>query len=83
MKCENFDDTLDSNCQFEDDNYNYSSDYIESICLSCGKTDRIPDFIYGECSKKKYHLKLNKKVATLKCGYCEKETVVSSSSLKN
>lgn len=83
MKCKKIDDILDSNFQFKDNNYDYSSDYVNSICLNCGKTDKIPDFIYGECSKKKYHLKLNKKVPTLQCGYCEKETVVPSSFLKN
>lgn len=85
MKCEKINDNLVSDYQFEfeDDNCDYSSDYIDSICLNCGETDRIPDFVYGECSKKKYHLKLNKKVPTLICGFCEKETVVSSSFLKN
>ena len=83
MKCKKIDDILDSNFQFKDNNYDYSSDYVNSICLNCGKTDKIPDFIYGECSKKKYHLKLNKKVPTLQCGHCEKETVVPSSFLKN
>lgn len=85
MKREFIDDILDPNYkfEFEDENYDYSSEYVDSICLNCGKTDSVPDFIYDEYSRKKYHLKLNKKVATLECGYCEKETLVPSSFLKN
>lgn len=85
MKREIIDDILDPDYhfEFEDDNYDYSSDYVDSICLNCGKTDSVPDFIYNECSRKKYHLKLNKNVSTLECGYCEKETLVPSPSLKN
>lgn len=83
MKRELIDDILDPNYNFLVEDYDYSDDYIDSICLNCGKKDSIPDFIYDECSRKKYHFKLNKKVSTLDCGYCEKETVVPSSFLKN
>lgn len=81
MKRDIIDDILDPNYNFDD--YDYEDDYIESICLNCKKTDSVPDFIYDECSRKKYHLKLNKKISTLECGYCGKETLVPSSFLKN
>lgn len=85
MKRELIDDILDPNCkfEFENDNYDYSNDYIDSICLNCGKTDKVPNFIYDECSRKKYHFKINKKVATLECGYCEKETLIPLIFFKN
>ena len=63
---------------FED---NGGSD-IETTCLSCGYTEKVPDFIYDEMSRKKYHLKINKKVSTLYCSKCEKETAIPSSFLK-
>ena len=67
MKRDVIDDILDPNYKFEfdDDNYDYSSDYVDSICLNCGKTDKVPDFIYDECSRKKYHLKLIKRFPLL------------------
>ena len=59
------------------------SDDIDSICLNCGKEDRIPCFIYDEYSKKRYHLKIKKKVSTLQCGFCGKETVIPKKFFKN
>lgn len=73
----------DNNNFFEEFDFedNGGSD-IETTCLSCGYTEKVPDFIYDEMSRKKYHLKLNKKVSTLYCSKCEKETAIPSSFLK-
>lgn len=79
MKRTIIDDILDPNFDFSDE----VPGYIESICLNCGQKDDIPDFIYDECSRKKYHLKINKRVSTLNCGYCDKESVIPVSYLKN
>ena len=49
---------------------------IETTCLNCGFTQYVPDFIYDEMSRKKYHSKINKKVATLYCNNCDKETAI-------
>jgi len=56
---------------------------IETTCLACGFTENVPDFIYDEMSRKKYHLKIRKKVSTLACQKCFKETAISSYWLKN
>ncbi len=63
-------------------NDNTSSD-IETTCLSCGYTKLVPDFIYDEMSRKKYHFKIKKRVSTLTCQKCGKNTAVPSSFLKN
>ena len=34
---------------------------IETTCLNCSFTEKVPNFIYDEMSRKKYHLKINKK----------------------
>ena len=65
------------NFNFEDDT---GSD-IETTCLNCGYTEKVPDFIYDEMSRKKYHLKINKKVSTLYCNKCQKETAIPNSFL--
>lgn len=52
---------------------------IETICLNCGYTEKVPDFIYDEMSIKKYHLKINKKVSTLYCSKCQKQTAIPKS----
>lgn len=80
MKRELIDDILDPNYQFDFGN-DIGGD-IETICLNCGFTERVPDFIYDECSRKKYHFKLKKRVSTLYCSKCEKETAVPSSFFK-
>ena len=61
----------------DDENHN-----IETTCLNCGFTEYVPDFIYDEMSRKKYHLKINKKVSTLYCSRCQKETAISAFFLK-
>ncbi len=55
---------------------------IETTCLNCGFTEKVPNFIYDEMSRKKYHLKINKKVSTLTCQKCGKETSIPSNFLK-
>ena len=55
---------------------------IETTCLVCGFTEKVPDFIYDEMSRKKYHLKINKKVSTLTCQRCGKEVAIPSTWLK-
>lgn len=81
MKREFIDDILDPDYNFdlEDD----TGEDVETTCLNCGFTEKVPDFIYSECSRKKYHLKLKKRIPTLFCGKCEKETAVPGSFLKN
>ena len=59
------------------------SDDIETTCLNCGFTEFVPAFIYDEMSRKKYHLKIRKKVSTLTCQRCFKETAIPSNWLKN
>lgn len=80
-KRELIDDILDPNYQFDFDDY--SGGDIETICLNCGYTEKVPDFIYDEFSTKKYHFKLKKKVPTITCMNCQKESAVPSSFLKN
>lgn len=66
-----------------DDSIIDTSPDIKTTCLSCGFTEKVPDFIYGEMSRKKYHLKIRKKVSTLHCQKCFKETAVSAYWLEN
>lgn len=82
MKRELIDDILDPNFNFDDVFYDDSSEYIETTCLNCGFTENVPDFIYDEMSRKKYHLKINKKVSTLTCQKCGKESAIPSNWLK-
>lgn len=86
-KRELIDDILDPNFRFDfevndDDYFDDTSSDIETTCLKCGFTENVPDFIYGEMSRKKYHLKINKKVSTLTCQKCFKESAIPSSFLK-
>lgn len=83
MKRELIDDILDPNFNFDEDYYEDTNTDVETTCLNCGYTEHVPDFIYGECSRKKYHLKLKKRVPTLYCSKCDKETAVPSNFLKN
>ena len=62
----------------DDDN----NEDIETTCLVCGFTENVPDFIYDEMSRKKYHFKINKKVSTLTCQKCGKESAVPSTWIK-
>ena len=78
LKREFIDDILDPDFN----EYNIPNLDIETTCLNCGFTEKVPDFIYDEMSRKKYHLKKKKRVSTLYCSKCEKETSIPSSWLK-
>ena len=78
LKREFIDDILDPNFN----EYDITNSDIETTCLNCGFTEKVPDFIYDEMSRKKYHLKIRKRVSTLYCSKCEKETAIPSSWLK-
>lgn len=81
MKREIIDDILDPNFVFKFEDY--KNEDIDTTCLHCGFTEKVPDFIYDEFSRKKYHLKIKKRVSTLNCSKCEKETAIPASFLKN
>ena len=83
MEKQLIDNASDYEFNFDEEFYNDTSEDIETTCLNCGFTEKVPDFIYDECSRKIYHFKLKKKVSTLYCNKCEKETAVPSSFLKN
>ena len=61
MKPELIDDMLDPSFNFDEDDYEDTNTDVETTCLNCGHTEHVPDFIYGECSRKKYHLKIKKR----------------------
>lgn len=83
MKRKLIDDILDPNYHFEDEFLDADvSEDIETVCLNCGCTTLVPDFIYDEFSKKKYHFKLKKKVPTINCMECQKETAIPKSYLE-
>lgn len=83
MKREFIDDILDPNFNFDEVFDENKSEDIQSTCLNCGYTEYIPNFIYDECSRKKYHLKLKKRVSTLQCSKCGKEATVPTTFLNN
>lgn len=60
MKHELIDNILNPNFNFDENDYEDTSTAVETTCLNRGYTEHVPDFIYGECSKKKYNLKLKK-----------------------
>ena len=72
-----------SNEEFDTWFYDNTSSDIETTCLSCGYTELVPDFIYDEMSGKKYHFKIKKRISTLTCQKCSKNTAVPSSFFKN
>lgn len=81
VKRELIDDILDPDYQFDfDDNMSHD---IETVCLNCGEKELVPNYIYDEFSKKKYHFKLKKKAPTITCMSCQKDTAVPSSYLNN
>lgn len=66
-------------------NFNFDvnlNEDIETTCLNCGFTEKVPDFIYDEMSRKKYHFKIKRRVSTLTCQNCGKNTAIPSSFLK-
>lgn len=56
----------------------YKSSDIPTKCLSCGFTENVPDFIYGECSSKKFYFKFNKSIPTLQCNRCGHNAIPTS-----
>ena len=57
---------------------------VDSICLNCGREEKIPDFIYDEMGHLTLHKELgNKKAYSLYCNNCRKLKVVSKSYLEN
>ncbi len=75
-------DNTKENIEFDFD-IDCSNTDIETTCLKCGYTELVPDFIYDEMSRKKYHFKIKKKVSTLTCQKCGKEAAIPSNLLKN
>jgi len=59
-----------------------SSD-IPTKCISCGFEEMVPDFIYDECSHKKFYIKFRKSISTLTCQKCGKETAIPSNYFKD
>lgn len=53
-------------------------DEILTRCISCGFEEKVPDFIYDECSFKKVHIKFRKSISTLACGRCGKNSAIPS-----
>lgn len=81
MKSDLTNDLDDFEFDFDESSYSDTNSDIETTCLNCGFTEKVPDFIYDECSTKKYHFKIKKKVSTLTCQRCGKEQAVPSSFL--
>lgn len=87
-KRELIDDILDPNYNFDDENYNddtnahYSDNDIKTKCLRCGFEEDVPDFIYDEFAKKKFHKEIRKIVPTLNCQRCDHEKFIQKSILK-
>ena len=73
-KRELIDDILDPNFIFGDDNK--KDEDILTKCLKCGFEEQVPDFIYDEFGKKKFHKELGKRVITLNCQRCDTEKFI-------
>ena len=85
-KRELIDDILDSNYNFEDIDYDQNSDTdndIKTKCLRCGFEEDVPDFIYDEFGKKKFHKEIRKIVPTLNCQRCDHEKFIPKKYFKN
>ena len=80
------DDILDPNYNFEDIDYDQNSDTdndIKTKCLRCGFEEDVPDFIYDEFGKKKFHKEIRKIVPTLNCQRCDHEKFIPKKYFKN
>lgn len=73
-KREIIDDILDPNFNFEDTNQD--DEEILTKCLKCGFEEPVPDFIYDEFGRKKFHKELGKRVITLNCQRCDTEKFI-------
>ncbi len=80
-KRELIDDILDPNIIFEDDNI--PDEDILTKCLKCGFEELVPNFIYDEFGKKKFHKELGKKVITLNCQKCDTEKFIPKEYFKD
>ena len=79
-KRELIDDILDPNYNFEDD---FDDEDIITKCLLCGFEEPVPNFIYDEFSKKKFHEEIKKIVPTLNCQRCDNEKFIPKEYFKN
>ena len=59
------------------------AEVIKTTCLKCDYTENVPDYIYDEFARKIYHKKIKRKVSTLACQRCSKETAVSAYWIEN
>ena len=75
------DDILDPNFIFED--YNDIDEEIITKCLKCGFEEPVPNFIYDEFGKKKFHKELKKRVITLNCQRCDTEKFIPKKYFKD
>ena len=68
-----------------DPNYNFTSndEDILTKCLKCGYEEPVPDFIYDEFAKKKFHKEIKKIVPTLNCQSCDNEKFIPKKYFKN
>ena len=88
-KRELIDDILDPNYNFENVDYDhdpdahYSDNDIKTKCLKCGFEENVPDFIYDEFTKKKFHKEIRKIVPTLNCQRCDHEKFIPNKYFKN
>lgn len=80
-KRELIDDILDPNFIFGEDN-NADEDILTK-CLKCGFEEKVPDFIYDEFGKKKFHKELGKRVITLNCQRCDTEKFIPKKYFKD
>ncbi len=80
-KRELIDDILDPNYNFED--VDYSDNDVKTKCLRCGFEENVPDFIYDEFAKKKFHEDIKKIVPTLNCQRCNHEKFIPKKYFKN
>jgi hypothetical protein len=59
------------------------SSEIPTKCTSCGFTENVPDFIYGEFAKKKFYIKFRKSISTIACQKCQKFSAIPLSFFKD
>lgn len=80
-KRELIDDILDPNFNFEEDND--TDEEILTKCLKCGFEEPVPNLIYEEFGRKKFHKELRKRVTTLNCQRCDTEKFIPKKYFKD
>ena len=50
--------------------------HIRTKCLKCGYEENVPDYIYEDFGKKKFHKEIKKVVSTLNCQKCDNEKAI-------